>query len=111
MWKRRVIMKIDTHNTKYILSIMKTTTSIKLDKDIKEEATALAKELGLSLSSVINATLKKFVIERRVVLSVPPKFNKKTEKRFLKMREDVKKGRNLSKPYDNLEDLFKVLEI
>jgi addiction module RelB/DinJ family antitoxin len=104
-------MRIDTNNTKYILGIMKTTTSVKIDKNIKDEATALANELGLSLSSVINATLKKFVIERRVVLSVAPEFNQKTRKRFLKMREDVRNGKNLSRAFDNTEDLFKALKI
>lgn len=88
---------------------MKTVTSIKLDKEIKEQATALAGELGLSLSSVINATLKKFVIERRVVLSLAPEFNKKTEKEFLAMREEVKKNKNISKIYTNLKNLEKAL--
>lgn len=90
---------------------MKTTTSIKLDKDIKDQASALARELGLSLSSVVNATLKKFVNERRVVLSVSPEFNKKTEESFLKMREDIKKNKNLSKTYNSSKELFKALEI
>lgn len=90
---------------------MKTTTSIKIDKDIKENASRLASEMGLSLSSVINATLKKFVDERRVVLSVSPEFNKKTEERFLKMRQDVKNNKNLSKVYTDSKDLFKALGI
>jgi addiction module RelB/DinJ family antitoxin len=90
---------------------MKTTTSIKLDKNIKEDATKLANELGLSLSSVINATLKKFVDERRVVFSATPEFNEKTKTKFLKMRKDIKEGKNISKGYDNLEDLFKALNI
>jgi addiction module RelB/DinJ family antitoxin len=90
---------------------MKTTTSIKLDKDIKEKASALAGEMGLSLSSVINATLKKFVDERRVVLSVTPEFNKKTEEKFLKLREDVKNNKDLSETYTNSKDLFKTLGI
>lgn len=88
---------------------MKTVTSVKIDKEIKDSATALAQELGLSLSSVINATLKKFVIERRVVLSVAPEFNKKTEEEFLKMREDVKNNKNISDVYTNLSDLKKAL--
>jgi addiction module RelB/DinJ family antitoxin len=90
---------------------MKTTTSIKLDKDIKDKATILANELGLSLSSVINATLKKFVDERRVVLSVSPEFNKKTEEKFMQLREDVKNKKNLSGTYTNAEDLFKALGV
>jgi addiction module RelB/DinJ family antitoxin len=88
---------------------MKTTTSIKLDTKIKEEATELANELGLSLSSVINATLKQFVTERRVVLSVAPEFNDKTKKDFLVLEADVRAGKNLSETYTNVEDLKKAL--
>jgi addiction module RelB/DinJ family antitoxin len=90
---------------------MKTTTSIKLDKEIKEQASALANELGLSLSSVINATLKKFVDERRVVLSASPQFNKKTEKRFMQILKDIEDDKNLSGPYETAEELFKALKI
>jgi len=88
---------------------MKTTTSIKLDTKIKKEASQLAKELGLSLSSVINATLRQFVIERRVVLSVAPEFNENTKKAFLTMEADVRAGKNISKNYTNVDDLKNAL--
>jgi len=88
---------------------MKTTTSIKLDTKIKEEAAELASELGLSLSSVINATLKQFVTERRVVLSATPTFNTKTKKAFLALEADVKAGKNISATYTNVDDLKKAL--
>jgi addiction module RelB/DinJ family antitoxin len=88
---------------------MKTTTSIKLDTKIKDEASALANELGLSLSSVINATLKKFVTERRVVFSATPEFNEKTKKDFIKMEADVKNGKNLSETYTDVDSLKKAL--
>ena len=90
---------------------MKTTTSVKLDKDIKNRASALANELGLSLSVVINATLKKFVDERRVVFSASPEFNEKTKRDFLRVKSDIKKGKNLSKTFNRADDLFKVLKI
>lgn len=93
----------------YILCIMKTTTSIKLDTKIKEEAAQLASELGLSLSSVINATLKQFVTERRVVLSAAPVFNVKTKNTFLALEADVKAGKNLSTTYTDVEALKKAL--
>jgi addiction module RelB/DinJ family antitoxin len=88
---------------------MKTTTSIKLDTKIKEEAVQLASELGLSLSSVINATLKQFVTERRVVLSATPAFNIKTKQAFLALELDVKKGKNVSAAYADVASLKKAL--
>jgi DNA-damage-inducible protein J len=88
---------------------MKTTTSVKLDKEIKDQATKLASELGLNLSSVINATLKKFVIERRIVFSASPEFNTKTKKEFLGIIDDIKRNNNIVGPFDNIDDLKKSL--
>jgi len=88
---------------------MKTITSVKLDKDVKEEAGKLASEMGLNLSSVINASLKKFVKERRLVFSLSPEFNAKTEKAMLKMKEDVKHKKNIVGPFDNVDELKKSL--
>jgi addiction module RelB/DinJ family antitoxin len=90
---------------------MKTATSVKLDKEVKEEASALAEELGLSLSAVINATLKKFVTERRVVFSVEPEFNERTAKEIKEIMQDIKEGRNLSKAYTSVDELAKDLGI
>ncbi|NCS98764.1 hypothetical protein GW764_01110 [Candidatus Parcubacteria bacterium] len=90
---------------------MKTTTSIKLDKEVKEQASDLAKELGLSLSGVINATLKQFVNDRSVFLTTTPQFNEKAAKRMLKLMDDAKKGKNLCGPFKTDEELFKALEI
>ena len=100
----------DNNNTKYILGIMKTTTSIKLDKDTKEQAAALAKDLGLSLSSVINSTLKQFVRNESIFLAVEPALNEKTKKEFLEIRDDIKHNRNLSKTYKNVKELREALE-
>ncbi|OGY59934.1 MAG: hypothetical protein A3B23_02170 [Candidatus Colwellbacteria bacterium RIFCSPLOWO2_01_FULL_48_10] len=88
---------------------MKTTTSVKIDKNIKEEAAKLASEMGLNLSSVINATLKKFVDERRVVFNVSPEFNVETEKEFAKIREEIKNRRNVVGPFNTVRDLKRAL--
>ena len=88
---------------------MKTATSIKLDAAVKKEAGKLASQMGLNLSAVVNATLKKFVTERRVVFSVTPEFNKKTREKFLEMRQDVKRNKNLSRVYTHMDDLKKAL--
>ena len=88
---------------------MKTATSIKLDAAVKKEAGKLASQMGLNLSAVVNATLKKFVTERHVVFSVAPEFNKKTREKFLEMRQDVKRHKNLSRVYTHMDDLKKAL--
>ena len=40
---------------------MKTVLNVKTDKDIKDRAQALAKHLGIPLSTVVNAHLKSFI--------------------------------------------------
>ena len=88
---------------------MKTATSIKLDPKIKDEATALAGEIGISLSSVINASLRQFVVERRLTLSATPVFNERTRKEFLKLSDDVRKNKNLSATFESTAALKKAL--
>ncbi|MAZ56593.1 hypothetical protein CL653_02280 [bacterium] len=55
----------------YILWYMNTHTilNIKTDKDLKVEAQSVAKELGLPLSTVINAFLRQFVRDKEVTFS------------------------------------------
>ena len=90
---------------------MKTTTSIKLDTKIKKEATKLAHELGLTLSSVINASLTQFVKEKKLTLQAHPPFKPKVEKELLKAIKDIKEGnmKDFVGPFDNFEDLKKSL--
>ena len=51
---------------------MKTMINIKADREVKENAQALAKDLGLPLSGIINALLKEFVRNRSVSFSAVP---------------------------------------
>ena len=45
---------------------MKVIINIKTEKEVKENAQRLAKELGLSLSDVLNASLRNFIRTREV---------------------------------------------
>ena len=51
---------------------MDTTILIKTRKDIKLQAQELAKDLGLSLTDVINASLRQFVINQGITISKMP---------------------------------------
>jgi len=56
----------------YILLNMDTTILIKTKKDIKLKAQKLAKELGLSLADVVNASLRQFIINQGITISKLP---------------------------------------
>lgn len=51
---------------------MDTTILIKTKKDIKLKAQNLAKNLGLSLTDVINASLRQFVVNQGITISKIP---------------------------------------
>lgn len=72
-----------------------TVINIKTDPDVKLKAQAIAEELGLSLSSVINALLKQFVRAKALNLDltreeIPSPYLKKILKESM---EEIKKGR------------------
>jgi antitoxin component of RelBE/YafQ-DinJ toxin-antitoxin module len=54
---------------------MDTTILIKTKKDIKIKAQELAKDLGLSLADVVNASLRQFVVNQGITISKLPTEN------------------------------------
>lgn len=51
---------------------MDTTILIKTKKEVKLQAQELAKDLGLSLADVVNASLRQFVINQGITISKMP---------------------------------------
>ncbi len=79
--------------------------TVKIDADVKSQAQALAKKLGLSLSTIIENKLREVVRERRIVFEEEYVPNKKTSKQLLKAQTDIKAGRNLSGPFKTIEEV------
>jgi addiction module RelB/DinJ family antitoxin len=104
---------LDKRITLYILCNMKVATSIKLDKKVKQDAVKLAADLGLNLSSVINATLKQFVRNKGVSISVqsPAAVSPKREKELLMLLADAKAGNNMIGPFTSVDEVAKSLNI
>ena len=86
-----------------------TPVTIKIDTDVKRQAQALAKKLGLSLSAIVENELREVVRERRVVFEDKPAPNKRTAQQLAKIEADIKAGRNLSGPFTAIEDLERYL--
>ncbi|OHA89790.1 MAG: hypothetical protein A3C70_00860 [Candidatus Zambryskibacteria bacterium RIFCSPHIGHO2_02_FULL_43_14] len=51
---------------------MDTTMLVKTKKELKTKAQALAKDLGLSLTDVVNASLRQFVVNQGITISKLP---------------------------------------
>ena len=56
----------------YILMDMDTTILIKTKKDLKLQAQELASDLGFSLTDIINASLRQFIINQGMTISKMP---------------------------------------
>jgi len=89
---------------------MKTVINIKTDKEVKKNAQELAQKLGLSLSDVINASLRNFIRTREVYFSDIPRMTPEFEKLLGKVEEDIKKGRNLSPAFKSAGEMDKHLD-
>lgn len=88
---------------------MKTLINIKADKEVKEEAVKLAERIGLPLSTVINAFLKKFISDQSVTFDVPNRPSKSLQKILKQAEKDIKKGDNLSPLFTDMEKMDRYL--
>lgn len=87
----------------------KTVLNIKTDKDVKDEARRVAAELGVPLSTVVNAYLKQFIRERAVHLSIAPTMNPRLEKLLARVEKDIKTKKNLSPVFSSSEEAIDYL--
>ena len=86
---------------------MKTQVNIKIDVDVKEAAQKRAKEIGLSLSSVMNSTLKQFARDGELHLYPIRKMSPKLEKIIEEGRKEFLEGKTVG--FDNVDDMMNYL--
>ncbi len=84
---------------------MKTLINIKTDKEVKEKAQRIAKELGLPLSTVINAYLKEFIRSREVIFSVEPQLRAGIGKLLKQASRDYRAGKSISGPFSTAQEM------
>lgn len=84
--------------------------NIKADREVKENAQELARDLGLPLSGIINAMLKEFVRSRSVSFSAIPTMTRALENVLGKVENDIKKGRNMSPAFSSAEKANEYLD-
>ncbi len=86
--------------------------SLKTDKETKDKAQKLAKQMGFSLGSLLNAYLHHFVIHKVVYFSAEPAYtmSKKLEKELTFLEKDLKNKKNLSKKFTNVNEALSYLK-
>ena len=87
-WKR----KLPTSNG------MNTTLTIRMEKKLRNEAKETARELGVPLTTAVNAMVKQFVRDRRLVLEDCPFPSHTPNAETRRAIRDVQQRKNLGKP-------------
>lgn len=90
---------------------MNTTILLKTDKGLKNEASRVAKELGVPLTTVMNAYLRQFVRERQITISLEPMPNKVKLALWESISKDADKEMKTAKRYTNADDLISDLKL
>ena len=88
---------------------MKTIINIKADKDIKEKASRTARQMGLPLSTILNAFLRQFVLEKSITFSIPFKPTKWLERVLEEADKDFREDKNIKGPFYSADEMMKSL--
>lgn len=73
---------------------MKTIINIKIDKDAKEKAKKIAAQMGVPLSTIINAHLREFIRSREFSVRLDPVLKPGIERELIKLSREYHSGRN-----------------
>jgi len=88
---------------------MTTTIIIKTEKELRDEARAAAEELGVPLTTVVNALLRQFVRDRKLVLSLEPAPTRAKLALWEGISEEMDKSK--AKSFANAGDLISHLKL
>jgi len=87
------------------ISSKKTTLHIKVDREIKDKSAKLANELGLSLSTIVNASLRNFIKVEAFSVSTGETMTPYMESWLAEIEKDKKNGKNISGPFCSINEL------
>lgn len=89
----------------YFSYMAKTVINIKVDKEVKEKARVLADELGLPLSTIVNANLKEFIRSGEATFSLEPKLKPEVWKEVQRAIGDYRASRNISRELSTAKEI------
>ena len=75
-----------------------------LFRSVKEKAQALAKHLGIPLSTVVNIQLKSFIETGELHISREPELRPEVKAELKKAMAEIKAGKNMSPRFNNVAD-------
>ena len=87
----------------------KTLISIKADIDVKDKAQKVARDLGLPLSTLVNAYLKQLIRTKEAHFFVEGELKPAVKKRLDRLTKEAREGKGLSPAFSNAEDAIRYL--
>lgn len=83
------------------------TLHIRIEQSVKARAEQTLNDLGLSITEAVNVFLNQVILHNGIPFKIEkPKYNKET----IQAMEDVKNGKNLSKTFDSVDEMFEELD-
>lgn len=89
---------------------MKTILNVKTERTLKKRAKKVAHELGLSLSDVVNESLRQMVKTREAHFSAIPRMTPELEMFLGKIENDIKKDQEISPVFTSSKDMNEYLD-
>ncbi|MCX6720254.1 MAG: hypothetical protein NTW11_00350 [Candidatus Staskawiczbacteria bacterium] len=71
---------------------MKTILNVKVDSEAKEKAKEIALQMGVPLSTIINANLREFIRTREFSVKLEPRLKPEVEKELIRMSKEYHKN-------------------
>ena len=83
------------------------TLHVRIEPSVKQKAEKTLSDLGLSITEAINVFLNQVILNDGIPFEIrKPKYNKET----IQAIEDTKNGKNLSKSFDSVDEMFEELD-
>ena len=89
--------------------MVKTLINIKADPGIKAKAQKVARDLGMPLSTIINAYLGQLIRTKEVHFALEGELKPSVKKRLDRLTKEVREGKNLSPAFSNADDAIRYL--
>ncbi len=87
----------------------KTTINIKADREVKKKAQKVARNLGMPLSTIINAYLNQFIRTKEVHFYLEGELKPSVKKRLDRLQKEALEGKNLSPTFSSAGEASKYL--
>ena len=88
----------------------KTTINIKADREVKEKAQKVARNLGMPLSTIINAYLNQFIRTKEVHFYLEGELKPSVKKRLDRLQKEALEGKNLSPAFRTPQEMDAYLD-